>query len=193
MNLSVYPIENIFLKSCSYLVEAKDLWLIDCGDYKTVFEAINRIGKELKGVFLTHCHQDHVYGLCDVIKKYPNTLVFCSEITAIGLMDEEINLSYIISEYPFKFEFKDSVVVLNEGKYNLEGFEIEVIATPGHSDDCLSYIIANNIFTGDSYIPFAKVFTKWPRSNKILAFENEKKIINIINEKKLKVYSGHWK
>ena len=70
--------------------------------------------------------------------------------------------------------------------------KVEVISTPGHSEDCLSYIIEDIIFTGDSYIPFAKVFTKWPTSNKTLAKVNEAKLKEIAETRNLKVLPGHW-
>ena len=76
--------------------------------------------------------------------------------------------------------------------HEINGLEIEVLSTPGHSDDNFTYIIGNNIFTGDSYIPFAKLFTKWPRSNKQQALENEQKLKQLIKERKLNVYQGHW-
>ena len=70
--------------------------------------------------------------------------------------------------------------------------KVEVISTPGHSEDCLSYIIEDNIFTSDSYIPLAKVFTKWPTSNKSLALDNEAMLKEIAETRNLKVRPGHW-
>ena len=185
-------IKNQLLQSCTYIIENDDLWLIDCGDYQQIAYYINQSEREFKGIFLTHCHQDHIYGLCELMKQFPTTKIFCSTLTVQGLNDDKMNLSYIITEYPFYFDNNENVVVLNEGKHVIDGLEIEVISTPGHSDDCLAYIIGNNIFTGDSYIPFEKVFTKWPRSNKELAIENEHRLKQLIEGRNLNVYPGHW-
>lgn len=188
----VVPLNNILLKSCSYLVDTDDLWLIDCGGLISVIEAFIRKGKELKGIFITHCHHDHISGLPWILEQFPNISIYCSQATLEGLKNEDHNLSYILSENPFEFTQEERVIIIKEGVQIVKGLNVEIISTPGHSDDCMTYIINDCIFTGDSYIPFAKVFAKWPRSNKVLAIENEKKIINLINERQLKVYPGHW-
>lgn len=191
--IKVKVIHNELLHSVSYILSLKDkLIIVDCGDYEKIIKTIG-LNRKPVAILLTHCHQDHVYGLSQFLEQYPFVTVYCSQSTLDGLKNEEQNLSYIIPEYPFVFNKEEQVVVINEGIQMIDGFPIEVISTPGHSDDCMSYIIEDNIFTGDSYIPFAKVFTKWPRSNKVLATENEKKLINLINKRQLKVYCGHWK
>lgn len=181
--------QNELLQSASYLVDGI---LVDCGNCPKISEYLQQNKTIAKAILLTHCHLDHIYGLCNFLKQYPKTKVYCSQLTAQGLKDERMNLSYIIPDTPFQFEFDDNVVVIDQGKQTIEGIEIEVIATPGHSDDCFTYIIGNNIFTGDSYIPFAKVFTKWPKSNKQLALENEAKLKDLIEQRDLNVYPGHW-
>ena len=84
------------------------------------------------------------------------------------------------------------MVELTEGIYQIDNMTVEMIMCNGHSNDCQSYIIDNNLFTGDAYIPFARVFTKWPTSNKVLAIESEQKLIHLANERKLTVRPGHW-
>lgn len=192
-DIKVEVIYNELLKSASYILYIENkVILVDCGDYEKIIKAIG-INREPTIILLTHCHQDHVYGLTKLLEKYPYASVYCSLLTLEGLKDDEQNLSYIIPEYPFVFTQEKQVVIINEGILHIEDLSIEVLSTPGHSDDCTSYIIGDCIFTGDSYIPFAKVFTKWPRSNKALAIENEKKIISLIKKRHLDVYCGHWK
>ena len=180
-------IKNELLQSASYFFDG---YLVDCGDYDKILDTLE--GQMLKGIFLTHCHQDHIYGIEKVLAKFPYAKVYCSQKTRDGLKDDNLNLSYIIPEFYFCFTQEKSVVVLDEGIHSIDGMKVEVVFTPGHSEDCLSYIIEDCIFTGDSYIPFAKVFTKWPTSNKALALENETRLKEIAETRKLKVYPGHW-
>ena len=56
------------------------------------------------------------------------------------------------------------------------GLEVKVLATPGHDTSCLSYIIGDNLFTGDSYIPGIKVVAIWPKSDKKLAKESGERL-----------------
>lgn len=185
--MNITRIENELLQSATYLFDG---YLVDCGDSDKIIETLE--SRELKGIFLTHCHQDHIYGIEKVLNRYPQAKVYCSQKTFEGLHDDTLNLSYIIPEHSFCFTKNENVVILEEGIHTIDGMKVEVISTPGHSEDCLSFIIEDNIFTGDSYIPFAKVFTKWPTSNKTLALENEAKLKELILTRGLNVYSGHW-
>ena len=185
--MEIKTIQNELLQSATYLF---DRYILDCGNAKKIMNALD--GNDLKGIFLTHCHQDHVYGLEKILKEYPNAKVYCSQKTREGLKDDNLNLSYIIPEHSFQFTHDENVVILEDGTYTIDDLKVEVISTPGHSEDCLTFIIDDNIFTGDSYIPFAKVFTKWPTSNKALALENEIKLKEIVQNRNLKVFPGHW-
>lgn len=185
--MKVTCIQNELLQSATYLFDG---YLVDCGDSGKIIHALE--GKELKGIFLTHCHHDHIYGIVKVLIRFPHAKVYCSQKTWEGLKDDKLNLSYIIPDHSFCFTQDENVVVLEEGLHTIDGIKMEVISTPGHSDDCLSFIIEDCIFTGDSYIPFAKVFTKWPTSNKVLALENEAKLKELILARDLNVYPGHW-
>lgn len=83
-------------------------------------------------------------------------------------------------------------MILSEGITKIDDLSVEVLSTIGHSEDCISLIIEDNIFTGDSHIPFAKVFTKWPTSDKVLAKDSEERLLRVIEERNLNVYPGHW-
>ena len=186
--MNITRIENELLQSATYLFDG---YLVDCGDSEKIINALE--GKKLKGIFLTHCHQDHIYGIEKVLANFPYATVYCSQKTWEGLKDDNLNLSYIIPDFYFCFTQDSCVVVLDEGIHSIDGMKVEVVSTPGHSEDCLSFIIEDCIFTGDSYIPFAKVFTKWPTSNKALALDNEARLKEIAENRKLKVFPGHWK
>ncbi len=185
----VVPIKNKLLQSVSYIIGN---FIVDCGEGDAILKIAQINGVEIRGIFLTHCHQDHIYGLPKVMGRYPNAKIYCSEMTHKGLLDEAINLSYIMPEHSFPFIYNDNVVELKEGIYQIDEMTVEMIICNGHSNDCQSYIIDGNLFTGDALIPFAKVFTKWPTSNKALAVESEKKLLKLANNRRLLIRPGHW-
>lgn len=185
--MNITCINNELLQSSTYYFDG---YLVDCGNVVKILDVLE--GKELKGIFLTHCHQDHIYGIAKVLAQYPLAKVYCSHRTIEGLKNDNLNLSYIMPDFSFHFDKDENVVVLNDGIHHIDNLKVEAISTPGHSDDCMSYIIEDNIFTGDSLIPFAKVFTKWPTSNKALALVNEAKLKEIAKLRKLTIRPGHW-
>lgn len=185
----VIPIKNELLQSASYLVGN---YVVDCGDGDAILKTALEKGIEIRGIFLTHCHQDHIYGIPKVMVQFPNAKIYCSAMTHKGLLDDTLNLSYVMPEFSFPFIYNENVVELTEGIHRIDDILVEMIICNGHSNDCQSYIIENDLFTGDAYIPFARVFTKWPTSNKALALESEQKLQHLANERKLTIQPGHW-
>lgn len=182
-------IKNRLLKSASYLI---DNYVIDCGDGEAILNIAKEKGIEIRGIFLTHCHQDHIYGIPKVLDSFPNARIYCSRMTHRGLKDENLNLSYIMPSFSFTFKYDDNVVELVEGVHLIDGLKVEIIICNGHSNDCQAYIIEDNLFTGDALLPFAKVFTKWPTSDKKLAIESEIKLRQLALNRNLIIQPGHW-
>lgn len=146
--------------------------------------------KMLKGVLLTHAHFDHIYGLNELLKLFPNTLVYTNESGKEALLDARKNMS-LYHETPFIFEFPENIRIVNNGDEIAlcENLIAKVLATPGHHPSCLSYIIEDAIFTGDSYIPGTKVVTNLPKGNKKQAQESIDKILAM--SKGRTIYPGH--
>lgn len=186
---STILIKNKLLQSATYLIGN---YLIDCGDGDAILKLAQENHIIIRGILLTHCHLDHIYGLPKVLKYFPDAKIYCSGQTHKGLKDETLNLSYIMPEVLYSFNYDENVVELSEGLHSIDDIKLEMIICNGHSNDCQSYIIGENLFTGDALLPFAKVFTKWPTSNKELALESEHKLRQLAEEKKLIIQPGHW-
>lgn len=181
---------NSLFNSCTYVIDNGEsvCWLIDCGDNEPLLPLLK--GKRLKGVLLTHSHFDHIYGLNELLKRFPETLIYTNESGKEALLDERKNMS-LYHETPFVFEFPENIRIVKDGD-EIEisgGIKAKVMATPGHHPSCLTYIIGDAIFTGDSYIPGTKVVTNLPKGDKRLAQESLDKIIQLAKE--CKIYPGH--
>ena len=170
---------NSFFHSFTYILveDGKNyVWLVDCGDLEPLLPLLE--GKKLKGVLLTHAHFDHIYGLNKLVKHFPDTLVYTNECGKETLLDARKNMS-LYHETPFVFEFPENIRIVNDGdEVELsDGLKAKVMATPGHHPSCLTYIIDDTIFTGDSYMPGIKVVTNLPKGNKKQAQESIDKIL----------------
>ena len=190
--IHVEVINNVLLQSRTYLMwkEAEpDAYLVDCGDMAPIQHFLSTRGKFLRGIFLTHCHYDHIYGLNEVYQLYPDITVYTSPEGRESLYDEKWNFSKY-HRTPFKY-VGSNVAELQEGD-KIECWPdviMRAFKTPGHDWSCLSYIVGNMLFTGDSYIPGSKTVTIFPKSNKTAAENSLSKIRNIPNAEI--IYPGH--
>lgn len=62
---------------------------------------------------------------------------------------------------------------------------IQVIATPGHDESCLTYLFGDYVFSGDSFIPGLRTRASFLLSDKSKVVESELKIITCAMHKTL--------
>lgn len=90
---------SAILKSCTYCVynnQTHEGYIVEAGDAEPVLSFIKEKEIVVKGIFLTHCHYDHIYGINDFLEALPEIKIFCSEETMKGMHDEDLNMAYII-------------------------------------------------------------------------------------------------
>ena len=180
---------NSFFTSCSYVVEASEVWLVDCGDVEPLLPLLK--GKKVKGVLLTHAHFDHIYGLNELLQRFPGALVYTNECGSDTLLDARKNMS-LYHETPFVFEYPENIRLVKDGEEIelSQGLKAKVVSTPGHHPSCLTFIVDDAVFTGDSYIPDTKVVTNLPKGNKAQAQESVEVIMELAQGRV--VYPGHY-
>lgn len=189
--IKVHQIINSIFESNTFILTYENkCWIVDIGDTDKISDFISD-KYELKGVLLTHSHFDHIYGINDFHKKFPNCKIYTSEYGETALKDAKKNLSFY-HEQAIEY-LEDNVQILKEGD-KIELFPniyLEVLETPGHCPSCLTYYTDNYIFTGDSYIPNLKVVTNLPKGNKIQAQESLERIKELAKNRI--IYPGHGK
>lgn len=185
---------NDLFTSNTYLLhnnKKKGVWVIDPGSsFNELIEWVERNGKILSGILLTHTHFDHIYGLNDLQQKSPGVIVYASFYAKEGMMSEKLNGSYY-QEIPFTIKRSElNIVKENDNILLWNDVALKVLETPGHNRDCLSFQIEKNLFTGDALIPGIKVHTKLKYSNKILAEESVRRIIDQFDNDTI-IWPGH--
>lgn len=138
---------------------------------------------EIKAVFLTHGHFDHVGGVADFCKgKIP---VYIGENELDFISNSQLNLSSLFGENCKTFE----VEVLKDGQIvEICGFKVETIFTPGHTKGSVSYKIGNNIFCGDLLFRGSFGRIDFPTGNSKDLIKSANKILNLSG---CILYSGH--
>lgn len=141
------------LKTNAYVIcdeKSKEAMVIDPGgEPERIAETLDILGANLKYIFLTHCHADHIGGISE-LKKIKGGKILVSRPDSEGLYNKDINLAeYINMEVP---ELEADSRVDDDDLIHIGEIEFKVIATPGHTKGglCLYAEKEGLVFTGDT-------------------------------------------
>lgn len=167
----------------------KDYYLVDISDF-AVAKSLLPKDAQVRGVFITHGHHDHIMGINELKATYPECVVYVSDECQSMLVSSKANLSYY-KDTVNEIEYHGKVSILHDSDEIelFDGIGLKVVATPGHHPSCLSFLVGNYFFTGDSYIPGVKVVTKLPGGDRQQAQASMLKIMELGKGKK--ICAGH--
>jgi glyoxylase-like metal-dependent hydrolase (beta-lactamase superfamily II) len=123
--------------------------LIDPGDEPdTITEALDELQTTPEAILITHCHFDHVGAVAEMARR-TQAPVYCpaGEVFILENINEYVRFPGF---GPFE-SYSPEKTVKHGDKLQLAGFEIDVIGTPGHSPDHVTYSIPAEqaILSGD--------------------------------------------
>ena len=142
----------------------------------------------ISGIILTHGHFDHIYAVND-LKKHRDIPVYACAAEEKLLEDPELNRSAAWAEpYTVKAD-----VLLNDGdEFDLAGFHIRMIQTPGHTAGSCCYYIEDEkvLFSGDTLFAGSYGRTDLPTgSQTAIAKSIREKLLTLPPD--VQVYPGH--
>lgn len=123
-----------FMTNC-YVVSVQgspDCWIIDASfEPQSLIRHVQSHKLKPTAIILTHAHIDHIAGLDDLLRAFPNTPVMIHEAEREWLTDPALNLS---AAYGLPVSFRDPDRTLREGDtLTLAGTHWRVLHVPGHS------------------------------------------------------------
>jgi hydroxyacylglutathione hydrolase len=123
--------------------------LIDPGDEPdTLKQALEELGATVEAILITHCHFDHVGAVAEMA-RHTKAPVYCpaGEVQILENINDFVRFPGF---GPFE-SYTPEKTVSGGDKLTLAGFEIDVLSTPGHSPDHVTYSIPAEqaIFSGD--------------------------------------------
>ncbi len=173
--------------------ESKEIMVIDpAGDVDRICNMIDILKGNVKYIFLTHCHGDHIGGVNE-LKARKGGKVLIHRDDAEGLNDRTINLTEFMEGFP-EIELEADSRVDDNDLIHLGTLELRVIHTPGHTKGGSSLYLQkqNLVFTGDTLF-----FGTWGRTD--LPTSDFRALMRSITERLMVlpdntiVYPGHRK
>ncbi|MBQ8197513.1 MAG: MBL fold metallo-hydrolase [Clostridia bacterium] len=186
--MTLYHVINGLLRVNTYYLvneQTGGAVLIDCGEnLNTIRKTEKECGFKVKAVLLTHAHFDHSGCAKDLQEQ--GAKIYISKIDAPKLSNEDNLGSHFgrknrdcVPDYTF--QDGDELIV--------EGFKLKVIATPGHTDGSVCFIMDNIIFSGDTLFKESVGRTDFPTGDSDQLVKSVLKLLHL--EGDYNVYPGH--
>lgn len=171
---------------------SKEMMVIDpAGDVERIIEMIKIIKGNLKYIYLTHCHGDHIGGVTQ-LKNVCGGKTLIHRNDSEGLNNTDINLAQYIGLDNIKLE-ADSRIDDND-LIHIGELQFKVIHTPGHTKGgtCLYCEKEKCLFSGDTLFRGTWGRTDLPTSSLEEIMDSIVKKIMILPDETI-VYPGHGK
>lgn len=132
---------------------------IDDDAGRRLMKIMQENGMGIGTIINTHSHADHCGGN-DIIKSRTGCKIFAPPFDKGIIEYPELEPFYLYSAYPLKeldikfLKAKGTKVdgVLEKGRHNIDGVEIDIVPLPGHTPGMIGVASADNVlFAGDAF------------------------------------------
>jgi glyoxylase-like metal-dependent hydrolase (beta-lactamase superfamily II) len=176
--------------NCYFLIEDNDLILIDPGDGASfILEEIQRQRLNLKAIFATHGHFDHIGAVGEIQQSF-NVSFYINEKDLFLVKRLNETAEYFLGYNPYFLPPKN-IKELNNKKFHFSRFTFDVISTPGHTPGSVCFYFQKEklFFTGDALFKDGIGRYDFSYSDKKELFKSLKKILSLPDE--TLIYPGH--
>lgn len=172
----------------------KEALVVDPADYgREIYDELKKQGLEIKAIFLTHGHFDHILGV-EALRAACGAPVYASALEKDVLMDTELNSSAEIGR-PCKV--KADRFLIDGEMVTAAGITMKVLSTPGHTEgSCCYYITAEEsgsdpiLLSGDTLFEESIGRTDFPTGSMRQLAESVRTKLYVLPEN-TQVYTGH--
>ncbi|MGR0304122.1 MBL fold metallo-hydrolase [Acinetobacter beijerinckii] len=149
-----------------------------------IIDFINEQHLEVEWILETHVHADHLTA-SQYLKKHLGGKIAMSE--KIGIVQETFSSIYNLdvkmfnSHQTFDYLFKD------DEHFKIGHLDAYNIPTPGHTPACLSYVIGNAVFVGDTlFMPdYGTARCDFPKGSADILFDSVQKLYQLPDDTKV--------
>jgi glyoxylase-like metal-dependent hydrolase (beta-lactamase superfamily II) len=168
--LQIKSFTNTPVDSVTYLlanVENNEAIVIDPGtqDDLRLKDHLDEFQLDLRFIFLTHEHFDHILGVNFLRKSFPEVKVISSAKTSERLPNPKKNLSVFHNQMELVVEESD--ILVEDGLLSMIDLDFQVFSTKGHTDSSISLKNDLTFFSGDFLLKGSRIITNLPTGSKM--------------------------
>jgi hydroxyacylglutathione hydrolase len=164
-----------FDKNFSYFIYNegnKEIAIVDPGDADQLIAEINIAGWIPKMILLTHSHFDHYEGIYGLLNEFNIPLYMHKNAASHVKVDD------------------CKIITLDEGdEIKIGNLNVQVLYTPGHTDDSICFFENKRLITGDTLFVEACGRADFENSNVEDLYNSLKRIKSLGDD--VEIYSGH--
>ena len=160
----------------------------DTRSAEAVIDYITREGLDLQWILETHVHADHLSAAPLIQERLGGQIGIGERITVV-----QTTFGKIFNEGTrFQRDGSQFDQLFQEGdRFTIGGLEGRVLHTPGHTPACLTYVIGDAAFVGDTlFMPdFGTARCDFPGGSAETMFDSVQKILSLPDE--TRIFVGH--
>lgn len=187
-NVKVELLKTHDYSSNRYLLysDESDLALvIDPGlDENVTLNALSSLNKRPGAILLTHAHYDHI-ACVSKLKSKTGAAVYLAE-SDMPLLESDGHLAWYFGCTLEPFTVDNQLI---GGLFDICGYQIEVVPTPGHTHGGLTFVLGDKMFTGDALFFETYGRTDLPGSDQNELIDSAKRLF--AKDGDFKLYCGH--
>lgn len=149
--MQVYKFITCPIQVNTYLAfdETKKGFIVDPGGYSSqLTEKVRQEDVDIQYIILTHGHGDHIGGVADFQKDFPQAKVVALDKERELLSDSSLNASLDICGMPVTV--RPDVYVKDHDTLTVGNTELTFIHTPGHTKGGMCILTDGFVFSGDT-------------------------------------------
>jgi glyoxylase-like metal-dependent hydrolase (beta-lactamase superfamily II) len=191
-NTVTYVVTDLDTSSCAIIDPVLDY---DPASGRTSLESANKVvnhivskGYKLQWILETHAHADHLSAAQDIKKRLGGFVGIGENITKIqATFKKKLNLDTEFKTDGSQFDY----LFTNQQIIKLGNTDIKIIHTPGHTPACVSYLIKNAVFVGDTmFMPdYGSARADFPLGSAQTLFHSIQRLLSL--PKNTKMFVGH--
>jgi glyoxylase-like metal-dependent hydrolase (beta-lactamase superfamily II) len=187
-NAASYIVKDPSSSKCAIIDSVLDFDAA-AGAIKTEFadklaKKIDDMNLEVEWVIETHVHADHLSAAPYLAKKFTAKIGIGSNINLVQQVFGKIfnaGTEFQMDGSQFDILFEDNQI------FEIGNMQVNVIHTPGHTPACVTYVIGNSAFIGDTlFMPdFGTARADFPGGSATDLYKSIQKILSLPEETKL--------